>query len=263
MKKNSLSMRKIALFANHKPGLAIAKFFSSRTNSDKICALYLPGKYEDNDAQIECASGVDRELVFRGNDIMRNPDHLRWFTECKIDAMVCVYWPWLISKEYFQRVNVTVNFHPALLPINRGWFPHVHSLIDGTPTGVTLHQIANEADTGDIWVQKPIPVQDTDTAKTLYDRLQLEIVKLFESNWERIASGKIIPTSQEEIAQPTYHSKSEVNDLDRIDPKALMRADNLINLLRARSFGDKGFAYTEINGKRVYMNIRLSYEQDF
>ena len=78
--------------------------------------------------------------------------------------MISVFWPWLFSSRIYQAVRLTVNFYPSLLPINRGWFPHVHSLVDGSASGVTPHQIEAGADTGVIWVQKIVLHRPTDTA---------------------------------------------------------------------------------------------------
>jgi methionyl-tRNA formyltransferase len=64
----------------------------------------------------------------------------------------------------------------------------VYNIIQGTKAGVTLHEIANSADTGDIWNQKEVEVKITDTAKSLYERLQLEIVNLFIENWANIVN---------------------------------------------------------------------------
>ena len=135
-----------------------------------------------------------------------------------------------------------MNFHPALLPVNRGWYPHVHSLLDGSPAGVTLHQITEGADQGDIWVQKEVAIENKDTSKDLYLKLQKEIVDLFMDSWEDIATGRMNPTKQIE-SNAIYHSKDEIVDLDKIDLKRKLYFEDFLKILKARSFGDSGFAY--------------------
>ena len=251
---------KIALFANHKPGLDIAKFLAHHESS-VISVLYLPGENKENDKKIFNASNIDTSKVFYGN-IAKDPKHIDWFMKQKFDSIICVYWPWLLMKEIFSSVETTVNFHPALLPINRGWFPHVHSLIDGSKAGVTLHQIAEGADTGLIWVQEEEKIISTDTAKSLYLRLQKKIVKLFIENWDKIISGKIKPIEQNEDLA-IYRPKKVIEKLDYIDLNKKMKVKDLINLLRARSFGDLGFAYIENNEEKTYLNLRLSNQVKF
>ncbi len=252
----------IALFANHLPGLKVAEYLSRCAPYDQIRALYLTGENIDFDETIIQATGISRDRVFTGPDVIKSQNHLDWLEKQELDAIVCVYWPWLLNENVFTLAKKTINFHPAFLPINRGWFPHVHSLIDGSKTGVTLHQIEKGADTGNIWAQKEIPILSTDTAKDIYDRLQNEIVKLFEEKWDDIKFGRIKATPQNHSAA-IYHSKNEIEKLDKVDLDASYKAKDLLNILKARTFGNRGFAYFEENGEKIYINIKLSKTTKF
>lgn len=255
-------MADIALFANHLPGVDIAKFFAERRAGDRVVALYVPGEQPDNDRKIIEALNLDQASVFTGPEVIKSREHVEWFRDQKFDAIICVYWPWLLREEIFSAAPVTINFHPALLPINRGWFPHVHSLIDGSKTGVTIHKIAAGADAGDVWAQREVPIRPTDTAKDIYDRLQLEIVELFKATWDAIRDGEIEATPQDETLA-TYHSKKELQTLDFIEIDQSFKARDLINRLRARTFGSRGFAYYEENGEKVFVKISLSKSNTF
>lgn len=253
-------MAKIALFANAQPGVLIAEYLQQQSD-DTVQALYLCDHYPAINTEIKTASGLTSTQIFDGHAV-DDPAHLKWFKAQHFDAIICVYWPYLLKLEVFAGVPVTVNFHPALLPINRGWFPHVHSILDGSPTGVTLHAIDANADTGPIWVQKEVPLKPTDTAKSIYDRLQQEIVALFKATWPGIKNGKLTPYPQD-ASKAVYHSKKEIAALDAIDLNKKYSGRELIALLKARSFGNKGFAYFEENGEKVYLNLRLSHSNHF
>ena len=253
-------MKRIALFANHKPGVEIAKHLNHHIGCE-VSALFLTGENKENDKEIIKFSGIKNENIFIGNSL-KDINQVKWFQSQGFDGLICVYWPWLLSKEIFLSVDLTVNFQPAFLPINRGWFPHVHSLIDGTKAGVTLHQIEEGADTGDIWVQEEELVLPTDTAKTLYIRLQQKIVDLFIKNWDNILSGKIKPFKQDET-KAIYRPKKAIQDLDYINLDQTIKVRDLINLLRARTFGDLGFAFFEENGEKTFLNLRLSKKIKF
>ena len=96
----------------------------------------------------------------------------------------------------------------------------------------------------------------------LYKTLQDEIFKLFVSNWSKILNKKINPTPQD-IRTGNYHKKNEIDELDFIDLEN-KETLKLINILRARSFGDKGYAYIiNNNGEKVFLNLRLSKKQIF
>jgi methionyl-tRNA formyltransferase len=263
--KHSLDYAKsnhIALFANHLPGFKVAEFLSKNSKNDQIVALYLTGENSEQDEKIIQLIGISRDRVFIGRDILKNENHLNWLKQEVIDTIICVYWPWLLNEEVFSLAKNTINFHPALLPINRGWFPHVHSFIDGSATGVTLHKIEKGADTGDIWAQKEIPILITDTAKDIYDRLQNEIVDLFKQKWEDIKFGNIDAKPQNHN-EAIYHSKNEIEQFDKIDLNGVYKAKDLLNKLRARTFGNKGFAYFVEDGQKIYLNLKLSKTDKF
>ena len=254
-------MRKIALLANHLPGVEVSRFLAL-SREDSIHALYLVGEdsgfYRETLEVADVATGS----VFIGNEIFRDPEHIKWFKSQNFDAIICVYWPWILSSDFFSNIPITVNFHPALLPINRGWFPHVHSIIDGSPLGVTLHKLGEKADTGDIWVQKEIKIHETEGAKEIYDRLQIEIIELFKDNWQKITSNRINCLKQDESAS-NYHKKNEINVLDEFDLNENMSFDSFIKRLRARSFGKKSFAYYIKGGKKYFVRIQVSESSEF
>ena len=108
----------------------------------------------------------------------------------------------------------SLNFHPSLLPENRGWYPHVHNILNGTSAGVTLHRMSSLADTGDIWGQRTTQVKDADTAKDLYERLKIDIFNLFSEIWPKIGRGSILPIKQDD-SKSSYNEKNALNEIMR------------------------------------------------
>jgi methionyl-tRNA formyltransferase len=168
-----------------------------------------------------------------------------------------VYWKWLLSKDVLDTADSNVNFHPALLPIGRGWYPHVQSFMNGTPTGVTIHVMDSGMDTGPLWAQREVPIEPYDTCYSIYFKLQSKLISLFQEIWPKILKGEISPISQDESKAIVY-TKEETNVLDVLDLDAPTTARKVINQLRSRSFGKKGFLYYIDNGKKVYVTITLS-----
>src|SRR5687768_10497261 len=76
--------------------------------------------------------------------------------------------PWVIER-FPDRI---VNLHIGYLPWNRGADPNFWSIVDGSPSGVTIHHVDAGVDTGDVIVQEQVPVYPDDTLRTSYDRLQ-------------------------------------------------------------------------------------------
>ncbi len=90
--------------------------------------------------------------------------------------------PELLFSFYFRQIlkssllaippRGALNLHGSLLPRYRGRCPVNWVLINGeTETGVTLHHMEPQPDTGDIVAQQRVPIADDDTALTLNRKL--------------------------------------------------------------------------------------------
>jgi len=251
---------KVYLMANDWPGCEVAKFLLK--SGDTIERLYLhePDKIKFKEDLIKSAR-VSEQQIYQW-DVVKDSSHLKSIRDAPPDFIITVFWSHLLKHDFFGLAKNTLNFHLALLPVNRGWYPHVHSIIDGSSIGVTLHQIDKGVDTGHIWAQKEIFLQDIETAYEIYHRLQKEIVSLFREKWDSIKNGRIVPKPQIH-SNANYHKITEINQLDHIDLSKHYNGEYFLNLLRARSFGTKGFAFVKKNGKKIYLNLRLSETSNF
>lgn len=250
--------RRIALFANGKVGVEVSNFLSK--TEDKTLILFLCGQYPENDSQIrENLQDLDPQNIYFGDVRPEKEKFITIFKKLEIDTIITVYWPYLIPSELYDNRTLTVNFHPALLPKDRGWYPHVHNILNGSTAGVTLHQLAEAADEGDIWIQKKVEVKPWDIASDLYLRLQEEISLLFSQNWQKISTGEMVAFPQSSN-MASYHRKSDVEKLDLIDLSKSYTASDLINLLRARTFGERGYAYFLYEGKKIRIKMYLEPE---
>lgn len=78
-----------------------------------------------------------------------------------------------------------INIHPGFNPYNRGMFPHVFSIVNGLPAGVTIHEMTEEIDLGPCIAQTEIAVKDCDTSGSLYARIidyELELLDYMLDN---------------------------------------------------------------------------------
>lgn len=258
----------VVLMPNKKIGLNIAKYL--KDNGDNIVAVFFAE--EDEDYIKEFSGLYDPEecqihIGYKTHEDASIVQNLPSF-----DFLVTVYWPFLIGDEFLNKTadnligkpllsriaSRSVNFHPALLPINRGWYPHVHSILDGSPFGVTLHVIEKGADTGPVWAQKEIKMPTSMTAGEIHAQLSWEMERLFIETWPEISAGKIDPSHQDHT-KAVYHSKGELDGIDELDLLSNVTIGNLINLLRARTFHDRGFSYfIDENGDRIYLHLRMN-----
>lgn len=242
---------RIVLMTNGRVGVELARFLCER--GDRIERLYLHPLDRRQHGDLIRAYGRPESVYMA--DAMDDPEHVAEFAVLKPDWLITAYWAYLVPEPVIRSVRCgTVNCHPSPLPVNRGWYPYVHSILDGSDAGVSLHELEPQADTGAIWAQRHVTVRPFDTAFDLYTRLQGEIVALFRDAWPEIVSGHIRPVPQD-ASDATYHARDEILGDYRLDPD--MPVKEAMRILRARSFGDQGFAYYEDSGRKVYVNVRL------
>ena len=145
----------------------------------------------------------------------------------------------LVSHLYLHRVRPwalerfphrAVNLHNAMLPHNRGWHAVHWSVIDGTPSGVTIHYMDERLDTGDIVAQREVPLGAEMTLRTAWSALQAELLSLFEERWPAIRDGDCSATPQPPGG--SYHRKS---DLDAVEHLVTRGWDTTVGELRERA----------------------------
>ncbi|HLK33502.1 MAG TPA: methionyl-tRNA formyltransferase [Terriglobales bacterium] len=139
-----------------------------------------------------------------------------------------------------------INLHASLLPKYRGAAPIQWAIALGeTVSGVTTMRIDAGLDTGDILLQKELPVAPEDTAETLAPRLASVGADLMVETLRGLAAGTIQP-------RPQDHSRATLAPI-------LKREDGLIDFHRtAAEIGNRlrGFqpwpgAFTSFRGKQL------------
>ena len=90
-----------------------------------------------------------------------------------------------------------LNIHPALLPKFGGegmWGIHVHEAVIAAgekESGVTIHFVDEQYDTGAILAQTRVPVMPDDTPETLAARVLIQEHILYPATLQKIVSGEI------------------------------------------------------------------------
>ncbi|MGV7228585.1 MAG: methionyl-tRNA formyltransferase [Nitrospirales bacterium] len=191
---------------------------------------------------------------------LRTPETLTAIRNLQPDLGISLSLGYILKKEFLSCFPLgCINLHPSLLPYNRGSYPNVWSIIEGTPSGVTLHYINEGIDTGDILSQEQVPADFYDTGETLYRKLESASISLFKRTWPAFKKGEIQCYPQEKTGG-TYHKTQDVRDLDEVFLDREYSARYLIDLLRARSFPPYKGAYFVHEGKKVFMKLALEEE---
>lgn len=137
-----------------------------------------------------------------------------------------------------------INVHASLLPKYRGAAPIQRCIMDGeTVTGVTIMCMDEGLDTGDILLQRQIPIGGDETAAQLHDRLAELGAELLIEAVEAIKSGNV--TAQKQDDQKASYAPMIDKSTALIDwTRPAVEIKNLI-----RAMNSWPLAYTYYNGK--------------
>lgn len=166
-----------------------------------------------------------------------------------LDLIIVCGYKYIIPKEIFSLPQYgTINIHPSLLPRYRGQHVINWAIINGeTETGVTLHYIDETLDTGDIIVQKVIPIYFEDTAKELHDRVYVESCKLLKQLIVYLKEGKALRRKGQNSSNASFFKPRKPED-GHIDWNK--SSVEIYNLIRALSKPWPG-AFNYLKGHKV------------
>lgn len=169
------------------------------------------------------------------------------------EILVVAYYSKILKKEEYSK-QPTVNFHPGYLPFNKGMYPHVWPVFDGSQAGVTIHYITDVVDGGPIIGQKKLKVKFDMTAGEFEKITQDEIFNLFIKVWPKIKAG-YGGVSQEVLAGGSHHFAREIINMQEFDKKTIRR-------LAACTFADRSYGYFIDKGKKYYVGVKFFTEKD-
>jgi methionyl-tRNA formyltransferase len=252
---------RILLFANNWVGWQVARWLKER--GDNLVGLVVhPPHMRKYGEEILKTVGLPEDRIFDGSEL-RQADTMQSIKNLHADIGLSIFFGYILLPDFFHLFPAgVVNLHPSYLPYNRGTYPNVWSIIEGTPAGVSLHYIDVGIDTGDIIAQKQVPVEPVDTGETLYRMLERASVELMKDTWPIILSGQAGRRPQSVEEKSTFHRIRDVEKIDEIDLNRAYPARELINLLRARTFPPYTGAYFRVGNRKVYLRLQLLYEDD-
>ena len=189
-------------------------------------------------------------------ETLRNGAIEELLKEIKPDIIVVVAYGKLLPEYVLNFPKYgCINIHGSLLPKYRGAAPIQYSILKGEKeTGVTSMYMAKGMDTGDMILKKSIPIEESDNAGTLHDKLAALGAELLLQTLDAIECGKA-PREKQEESEATYTSQltKEMGNINWSES-----ADTIINLIRG--LDPWPCAYSFVNGKRF--KIYTSKKED-
>jgi methionyl-tRNA formyltransferase len=249
----------IALFASGPVGCRAAAVLAQH-GTRPACVVLDQSDHERHEELLAALGAPDIETI--SSDVVDEPATLDRLHSLGLDLGVLAWWPHIIPTRLIRTARLGfLNFHPSLLPHNRGKDPNFWALIEEAPFGVTLHFIDERIDAGPIAFQREIPVTWQDTGGSLYERATDAIIDLFSESLERIVAEDLPRMVQDESAA-SFHRRDELDAASRIDLDAMYTARQLLNLVRARTFPGHPAAWFVDGDSRYEVRVEIRRVDD-
>ena len=164
------------------------------------------------------------------------------------DVIVVNSWyTWMPAELHNLPPHGTLNLHDSLLPKFTGFSPVLWALISGeSEFGLTVHRMDDGLDTGDILIQRSLPIGPRDTGTELVLRAMDLIPEALRDALAALESGTAVFKPQNKAERTYFHKRSERDSL--ID--WTWQAEDLERFVRALS-DPYPRAFTRYRGERI------------
>lgn len=145
-----------------------------------------------------------KEFALEKNLQLFQPDKLKEIKEDIVemnpDMIVVVSYGKILPKSILELPKYgCINVHPSLLPKYRGSAPIQWAILNGdTSTGVTIMQMDEHMDSGDIIIQQEVEIDENETTGELWNRLSTLSSKLLLEAIKSVFDGTVQYTKQPE-----------------------------------------------------------------
>jgi methionyl-tRNA formyltransferase len=174
---------------------------------------------------------------------LRNPEIEAQIAACMPDVLVVAAYGHIVPVSVLAVAPLGgINIHASLLPRWRGAAPIQRALLAGdTQTGVTIMQMAEGLDTGDILLAQALSIAPEDTAGVLHDKLAALGARLIVDALAQRPAAR-----PQDAAQATYAQKIDKREalIDWRDPAASLER-------KVRAFNPAPGAVTALAGTPV------------
>lgn len=178
---------------------------------------------------------------------VRDEEFVEFLRSLNADIIVVSAFGQILPKSILEMTKYgCINIHASLLPKYRGAAPIQWSIIDGEKkTGVTIQQMNEGIDTGDILEAEEVEIDIKETGGSLFDKLAETGARLIVQTMEHIEQGKVNPVKQDD--SKSNYAKMLTKELGNIDFSK--SAESIERLIRGLTPWPS--AYTKLNGKTL------------
>lgn len=178
---------------------------------------------------------------------IKAPEAVDELKKFEADVYVVAAFGQILSKQILTIPRLgCINIHASLLPKYRGAAPIPWAILNGdAKTGVTIMQMDEGMDTGDMLLQREIPIEENDTAESLHDKLMLLGAELITEALPQLEAGELTPEKQRD------EEATHVGKLDKNFGYIKWQESAELIARKVRGLHSWPSAYTFFRGKRL------------
>ena len=189
----------LALRKLHEAGHEILLVVTQPDKPKGRSKLYLPSPVKEEAMRL----GVE---VFQP-DRIKKEENIEVLKQYPADVFVVAAFGQILSREILEMPRYgCINIHASLLPMYRGAAPIQWAILNGEKkSGVTIMQMDEGLDTGDMLLSGEVAIEDTDTADSLHDKLSELGADLIVDALSKLEKGELKAVPQPE--GPLFYAK--------------------------------------------------------
>lgn len=167
----------------------------------------------------------------------------------KPDLVLSLYYRNRIPEEVFSQARLgAYNLHGSYLPSYKGRAPLNWAIINGENyTGVSLHVLERDFDTGDVIARKKVEISDGDYVGDVQPKVSQAAVEMFVKTLPKMIDNTVVRLNQAQLEGESSYFGKRTPEMGRIDFSKSAR--EIRNLIRAVSRPFNG-AFFDVGNKR-------------
>lgn len=172
----------------------------------------------------------------------------------QFDIVISLHCKQIFPLHLIKKIRC-INIHPGYNPYNRGWFPHVFSILNKLPIGATIHEMDEMIDHGPIIAQEKVNILSTDDSFSLYNRIVQTELKLIREHLNSIVNKDY---SAIKVFEGNINYKNDYEKICEINLDEVGTFGSFLDRLRSLTHEDYKNAYfIDENGNKIFLKIRL------
>ena len=189
---------------------------------------------------------------------LKNQEFVNQLQDFNVDLFVVVAFRILPAEVFNIPSKGSFNLHGSLLPKYRGAAPIQWAIINGeNETGVTTFKLEQKVDTGNIYLQEKLKIEDEDDLGTVHDKMSVLGAEVVLRTVDLIDSGNYELKKQDDsLASAAPKIKKETGKIDWTKS-----TEEIHNLVRGLSPFPGAYFYYNDRQIKIY-KTKLSYSEN-